>query len=174
MSLYEHFPKFLGFMDHPLSPMIVLIVGFTFLWWTSTDRRKFVQLYGSDHQPIPSKVNPALLAGLTWIVIGVAFALAYATYHVHQSGFRNRDSSQREKGAIVFVDDETPLGVRNGVNRVFTLSTRPDPPVSLNFRINGLAQIQGLSYDLNGSTITIRPTSAAPVQLDALVASYRR
>ncbi len=59
--------------------------------------------------------------------------------------------------ALNFADDETPSGVRNGVNRVFTLQHAPNPPASLQLFLNGMAlrrSPQG-DYTLSGNTITL-------------------
>lgn len=56
--------------------------------------------------------------------------------------------------SIQFVDNETPVGVINGVNQVFTLSQIPNPTSSLYLFLNGVLQTNGVDYTLSGLTIT--------------------
>lgn len=71
-----------------------------------------------------------------------------------------------------FVDSETPAGVVDGSNAVFTLSQTPAPPASLALYRNGLLQKAGLDFTLSGNTITFAAESA-PRSGDILLASYR-
>jgi len=71
-----------------------------------------------------------------------------------------------------FVDAETPAGLINGTNAVFTLSDSPSPPSGLALYRNGLLLKQGLDYTLKGNVITFAP-EAIPQPGDVLAASYR-
>jgi hypothetical protein len=71
-----------------------------------------------------------------------------------------------------FVDAETPAGLLNGANAVFTLADSPSPPSSLELYRNGLRLRQGLDYTLQGNVITFA-TEAIPQPGDVLTASYR-
>jgi hypothetical protein len=53
-----------------------------------------------------------------------------------------------------FADNETPLGAMDGVNQVFTLAHVPNPAASLLLLLNGVGQLQGVSYAFSGRTIT--------------------
>jgi|HigsolmetaAR201D_1030396.scaffolds.fasta_scaffold04469_5 hypothetical protein len=72
----------------------------------------------------------------------------------------------------VFVDGETPAGLVNGSNAVFTLSGVPEPAASLSLYKNGVLQKPGLDYSLSSNTITFTP-QAIPASGDVLLASYR-
>ena len=50
--------------------------------------------------------------------------------------------------------DETPGGVINGVNQVFTLAAAPSPAESLVLFLNGSRLQVGVDYTLSGTTIT--------------------
>lgn len=71
-----------------------------------------------------------------------------------------------------FSDGETPSGVINGSNTVFTLAFTPSPTNSVQLYLNGLRMDQGLDYTLSGSTVTFASASA-PQTGDVLLASYR-
>ena len=73
-----------------------------------------------------------------------------------------------------FTDGEVPTGTVNGTNAVFTLTTAPNPAVSLLLQRNGLVLVQGASgdYTLSGNTVTFN-TEATPSTGDSLQASYR-
>lgn len=71
-----------------------------------------------------------------------------------------------------FVDGETPSGVMNGTNTVFTLSGQPSPSMSLELYRNGIYLTQGLDYSLSANSITMS-TGSAPLIGDVLKASYR-
>jgi hypothetical protein len=71
-----------------------------------------------------------------------------------------------------FVDGETPAGLTNGSNAVFTITGTPAPAASLVVYRNGLLQKQGLDYGLNASVITFT-SGAVPQPGDVLTASYR-
>lgn len=70
------------------------------------------------------------------------------------------------------VDGEVPLGVTSGVNQIFTLSTAPGPPESLQLYRNGVLQKHGLDYTLSGAILTF-DLSALPQPGDVLLAYYR-
>jgi hypothetical protein len=72
----------------------------------------------------------------------------------------------------VFVDPVTPAGTMDGVNRVFTLVTAPNPAASTLLYRNGLLQRQGTDYTLANNTITFA-VGAEPQAGDILLASYR-
>ncbi len=71
-----------------------------------------------------------------------------------------------------FVDAETPAGLLNGTNAVFTLANAPSPASSLELYRNGLLLRQGLDYTLEGNVITF-VSGAIPQPGDVLTASYR-
>jgi hypothetical protein len=73
---------------------------------------------------------------------------------------------------VIFVDNETPSGARDGSNRTFILSATPNPVSSLQLFRNGVLQAAGIDYTLSGTTVTMLPVST-PEPLDALLASYR-
>lgn len=74
--------------------------------------------------------------------------------------------------AVAFVDMETPNGVVNGVNLVFTLSQAPNPPSSLHLYRNGVLQKAGVDYVLSGNSVAFLSVSV-PQTGDTLTASYR-
>ncbi len=71
-----------------------------------------------------------------------------------------------------FIDGETPAGLINGTNAVFTLANPPSPATSLALYRNGMLEQQNGDYSVAGNTITFAPASV-PLSGDALVASYR-
>jgi hypothetical protein len=71
-----------------------------------------------------------------------------------------------------FVDGETPAGLVNGLNAVFTLASTPSPASSLQLYRNGLRQKLGLDYTLAGNAITFA-TASLPGVDDLLLTSYR-
>ncbi|MCS7315287.1 MAG: hypothetical protein NZ554_07435 [Bryobacteraceae bacterium] len=71
-----------------------------------------------------------------------------------------------------FVDGETPAGLLNGTNAVFTLANAPAPASSLQLYRNGLLLKQDLDYTLQGNLITFSG-GAVPQPGDVLTASYR-
>lgn len=75
-------------------------------------------------------------------------------------------------GGAEFVDAETPAGMVDGTNVVFTLSAAPSPESGLSLFRNGLLQKQGVDYTLSGNTITF-VAGAAPQPGDVLTANYR-
>lgn len=75
-------------------------------------------------------------------------------------------------GSIAFVDSETPSGIVNGANSLFTLARSPQPASSLHLYRNGVLQQPGMDYNLVGSSIQAA-LAATPLPGDALVAFYR-
>ena len=71
-----------------------------------------------------------------------------------------------------FVDGETPAGLLNGTNAVFTLANPPSPAPSLALYRNGLVQKQNTDYSVAGNVVTFAPGSL-PFAGDTLMASYR-
>ncbi len=71
-----------------------------------------------------------------------------------------------------FVDAETPLGVVDGSNTTFRLSSAPAPEAGLMLYRNGLLQKQGLDYTLSGNVIQFA-AAAVPQPGDVLTANYR-
>jgi hypothetical protein len=71
-----------------------------------------------------------------------------------------------------FVDFETPAGLMDGSNAVFTLSQVPNPPESLQMFRNGLLQKQSVDFSLSGNAVTFIP-AAVPTIGDILLASFR-
>ena len=71
-----------------------------------------------------------------------------------------------------FADGETPAGLLNGTNAVFTLANPPSPGASLTLYRNGLVQQQNVDYSVAGNVITFAPGSL-PGAGDTLMASYR-
>lgn len=71
-----------------------------------------------------------------------------------------------------FSDSETPGGLVNGANTVFTLLFAPSPASSLETFRNGLLMKQGADYSVAGNTITFFVAST-PQSGDFLMASYR-
>ena len=73
---------------------------------------------------------------------------------------------------VAFVDNETPAGIVNGTNLMFTLSQAPAPPASLSLYRNGIMLRQGLDFNLSGNSLEFVPQSA-PQPTDLLTAFYR-
>ncbi len=71
-----------------------------------------------------------------------------------------------------FVDGETPAGLVNGANTVFSLSSQPSPALSLELYRNGVYLTQGVDYSLSANSITML-AGATPVSGDILTARYR-
>lgn len=77
-----------------------------------------------------------------------------------------------ENTSGTLVDSETPAGILNGSNRIFTLAAVPNPDSSLALYWNGVFQSPGVDYTLSGNTITF--VSAVTLESgDLLRASYR-
>jgi hypothetical protein len=71
-----------------------------------------------------------------------------------------------------FIDGETPAGLINGTNAVFTLADTPSPTASLAVYRNGLLQKQDLDYSATGNVVTFAAT-ALPKVGDVITVSYR-
>jgi hypothetical protein len=69
-----------------------------------------------------------------------------------------------------FADEETPAGVVDGLNKVFTLAHSPNPAASLELFDNGVLQYPTASFTLAGNTITF---VVAPMAGHILLAWYR-
>ena len=72
----------------------------------------------------------------------------------------------------MYADSETPTGLVDGFNSVFTLNFVPSPSTSLILFRNGLLMRQGTDYSLGGKTISFF-LGSVPQPSDLLVASYR-
>jgi hypothetical protein len=73
---------------------------------------------------------------------------------------------------INFVDGESPAGVVDGSNTLFTIANAPSPATSLHLFRNGLVQKLGFDYTFNVSTI-IFVGAATPQPGDTILADYR-
>lgn len=71
-----------------------------------------------------------------------------------------------------YSDGETPAGLVDGSNAVFTITSAPAPAASLVVYRNGLLQKHGLDYALSWNVITFT-SGALPQPGDVLTASYR-
>lgn len=71
---------------------------------------------------------------------------------------------------IHMIDDETPTGTKNGVNKTFTLNLPPSPSSSLKVYRGGARQRITEDYTLSGQTITF---SVAPAAGEILLCDYR-
>jgi hypothetical protein len=74
--------------------------------------------------------------------------------------------------APAFVDGDSPAGIVDGANTVFSLSSMPDPISSLAVYRNGLLQKPGQDFNLNGRNLQF-VALAVPQPGDTLLASYR-
>ncbi len=77
-----------------------------------------------------------------------------------------------ENGTGAFVDFETPTGLINGSNLVFTLASTPSPLSSLELYRNGLRMSPTIDFTITGNTLTF-VDSAQPQVGDLLRATYR-
>ncbi len=77
-----------------------------------------------------------------------------------------------ENGTGAFVDSETPTGLVDGSNLVFTLASTPSPLSSLELYRNGLKLSPSDDFAIAGNTITF-VSGAQPQAGDLLRASYR-
>jgi hypothetical protein len=71
-----------------------------------------------------------------------------------------------------FVDAETPTGIVDGSNLVFTLANAPSPASSLAVYRNGILMKVGQDLTLENNTITFLPETA-PQPGDTILAAYR-
>jgi hypothetical protein len=70
-----------------------------------------------------------------------------------------------------FIDDETPVGMVNGVNKAFTLSNMPNPPSSVKVFVNGSRMRITEDYTLSGVTVTF---VTAPPTGSIILVDYRK
>ena len=77
-----------------------------------------------------------------------------------------------ENGTGAFVDTETPAGLINGTNTVFTIAGAPNPASSLKIIRNGIQLSSSVDYTLMGNTISFI-SGAQPQAGDVLRSSYR-
>jgi len=77
-----------------------------------------------------------------------------------------------ENGTGAFVDLETPTGLIDGSNLVFTLSATPNPSSSLELYRNGIRLSPTVDYTLAGNTVTF-VSGAQPQTGDIVRATYR-
>ena len=83
------------------------------------------------------------------------------------------DGSSASCGASAdIVDAETPSGVVDGANAVFTLADAPSPPASLELYLNGIRQKADFDYVLSGNKLQF-VSAAVPQPGDTLLGSYR-
>lgn len=77
-------------------------------------------------------------------------------------------ASSQNGGTSFFRAQEIPVGVKDGVNKIFTI---PQTPIanSLIFIYNGDAQTRGIDYNYTGRTIQME---IAPTPQDNLLAIY--
>jgi hypothetical protein len=71
-----------------------------------------------------------------------------------------------------FIDMETPGGLIDGANAIYTLTQAPAPASSLHLYRNGILQRPVVDYQLSGNTVTFLSVST-PQAGDLLSASYR-
>ncbi len=70
-------------------------------------------------------------------------------------------------GNVTWINNETPSGVIDGTNAVFTLARVPNPTTSLLLTKNGQILYVGTGYNLSGATITFQ-TGYIPQPADSL------
>lgn len=70
-----------------------------------------------------------------------------------------------------FIDDETPSGLVNNVNTIFTLAHHPNPESSLKVFVNGQRMRITEDYTLSGNTVTFL---TAPPTGSILLVDYRK
>ena len=81
-------------------------------------------------------------------------------------------TSSGSSSGPTFTDAETPAGLLNGSNSIFTLAAAPSPPASLQLYRNGVLQKAGVDFTLSSNTINFTAASR-PQSGDLLMASYR-
>jgi hypothetical protein len=74
--------------------------------------------------------------------------------------------------ALTHSGQETVTGAVDGTNRVFTLTSSPNPSGGLVLVRSGLTQHVGIDYAISGSTVTFL-LAATPQAGDVLLAWYR-
>jgi len=75
-------------------------------------------------------------------------------------------------GTASFVDGDSPAGIVDGSNLVFTLSATPNPSTSLSVYRNGMRLKPGQDYNATANSVHF-VTTATPQPGDTLLASYR-
>lgn len=75
-------------------------------------------------------------------------------------------------GGGTWIDAETPAGLVNGSNSVYTLSNPPSPSASLQLYRNGVLQKAGLDYTLSTNVISF-VAGSIPQLGDTMLATYR-
>lgn len=116
-----------------------------------------------------SIVMPGRVIGQTWVVPDTTATLSIGSVAV-TSG--NHGGSGGSGSSANHVDEETPTGAVDGVNREFELSEAPFPVKSLMLHRNGLCLKRGLDYTLDGTIVTFAE-AATPQTGDLLLAWYR-
>jgi hypothetical protein len=91
---------------------------------------------------------------------------------VHVDGSSGSCGASGPVLTVAFVDGETPSGIVDGTNLMFTLSQAPLPPASLSLYRNGIMLRQGLDFNLSGNSLEFVPQSG-PQTTDLLTAFYR-
>ncbi len=71
-----------------------------------------------------------------------------------------------------FIDAETPAGLVNGSNQVYTLAATPLPATTLSLYLNGVYLSAGVDYTITGNTITFI-AGVTPQSGDVFRAFYR-
>ena len=66
-----------------------------------------------------------------------------------------------------FVDADNPIGTVDGKNTQFVLWCVPNPPLSLRLYVNGLLNLAGTDYTLDGRQITFMQPPPAGTLLTA-------
>lgn len=82
-------------------------------------------------------------------------------------------SGQCGGSQILFADAETPAGIVDGSNAVFTIANAPNPVASLQVFRNGILLKAASDFNLVGNSITF-VAGAVPQNGDTLLAYYRR
>ncbi len=75
-------------------------------------------------------------------------------------------------GNVTWINNETPGGVINGSNTIFTLAQVPNPSSSVLLMLNGQCLFEGIGYVLSGQTITMQ-TGYVPSGTDQMRAWYQ-
>jgi hypothetical protein len=92
---------------------------------------------------------------------------------VYVNGSSGPCGSGGSGSAYNFVDGDSPVGVVDGSNTVFTLNGVPSPASSIALYRNGVLQKAGFDYTLSGSGAIQFATASTPQPTDVLLASYR-
>ncbi len=92
---------------------------------------------------------------------------------VYVNGSSGPCGSGGSGSAYNFVDGDSPVGVVDGSNTVFTLNGVASPASSIALYRNGVLQKAGFDYTLSGSGAIQFAAASTPQPTDVLVASYR-